>query len=236
MMTYRGDAVPLHLDRELTRELKITARRNDVTLFMLFTAAVKVLLHRYTYREDIVIGTPVAGRDHSDLEGQVGYFINTLALRTQLEGGETFTDVLNRVKAVTLEAYKHQVYPFDRLVERLDIPRDISRHPIFDVVVDMINFNTFKNIPSGSLTITPIELGHTKSKFDLTLYIIEREDTIDIKFEYYADLFERDTVINISECFHTLLKSIIETPHNSIADLEFEEELNLGIIGSINRA
>jgi len=235
MMTYRGDIVRLGLGQELTRALKTTARRNDATLFMTFAAAVNVLLCRYTDQEDIIIGTPITGREHADLEGQVGFYLNTIALRTRVEYEEIFTDLLKRVKAVTLDAYKHQAYPFDRLVERLGIRRDFSRHPIFDVMVDMISADVFENIPPGPLSITPIESDYIKSKFDLTIYIIEREDTIDIKFEYYADLFERDTVINISECFHTLLKSIIETPLESIADLQFETEPELGTISSISR-
>ncbi|MCP5102465.1 MAG: AMP-binding protein, partial [bacterium] len=236
MMTYRGDIVQLHLEQELTRALKTLARQNDGTLFMTFAAVVKVLLCRYANQEDIIIGTPIAGREHADLEGQVGFYLNTVALRTRVEYEETFTDLLKRVKVITLDAYKHQVYPFDRLVERLGIQRDISRHPIFDVMVDMISFDAFENIPHGSLTMTPIESGYNKSKFDLTIYIIEREDTIDIKFEYYADLFERETITHMSDCFSELLKSIIESPLSSIADLQFEEEPDLGIISAINRA
>jgi hypothetical protein len=235
MMTYKGDIVQLHLDQPLTLALKTLTRQNDATLFMTLVTALKVLFYRYTCQEDIIIGTPIAAREHVDLEGQVGFYLNTLALRTRLEPEETFIDLLNRIKTITLDAYKHQVYPFDRLVERLGIQRDISRHPIFDVMVDMINLNAFENISTNSLNVIPIESRYNKSKFDLTIYIFERKDTIDIKFEYYADLFERETITHLANCFHALLNSIAETPFGLIADLPFEEEPDLGVISSISR-
>ena len=235
MMTYKGDIVQLHLDQPLTLALKTLTRQNDATLFMTLVTALKVLFYRYTCQEDIIIGTPIAGREHADLEGQVGFYLNTLVLRTWLEPEETFTDLLKRIKTITLDAYKHQIYPFDRLVERLGIQRDISRHPIFDVMVDMINLNVFENISTNSLTVIPIDSRYNKSKFDLTIYIFERKDTIDIKFEFYADLFERETITHLAECFHVLLNSISETPFGAIADFPFEEELDLGAISSISR-
>jgi hypothetical protein len=123
LKTYACDVCRVQLDSDLTGRLHQVGLRHDMTLFMVLIATVKLLLHRYTQQEDIILGFPLAGRDHPELAGQIGCFVNTVALRDRLDGEESFTTLLGRVRQTMLEAYEHQVYPFDRLVEELDLPR-----------------------------------------------------------------------------------------------------------------
>jgi hypothetical protein len=123
LKTYSCDVCRIQLDADLTGRLHQIGLRHGMTLFMVLIATVKLLLHRYTQQEDIILGFPLAGRDHPELAGQIGCFVNTVALRDRLDGEESFTTLLGRVRQTMLEAYEHQVYPFDRLVEELDLPR-----------------------------------------------------------------------------------------------------------------
>ncbi|WP_343858175.1 condensation domain-containing protein, partial [Fulvivirga kasyanovii] len=132
---YEGSSAGLKLDKELLPVLQEVSKQEGASLFMVLQAAVYALLYRYTGQEDIVLGTPVSGREHHDLEGQIGFYVNTLALRTRFSGEEGFVHLLDKVKETTLEGYNHQVYPFDRLVDELDLSRDMSRSPLFDVMV-----------------------------------------------------------------------------------------------------
>ena len=130
--TYNGHSVSYVLEPLLSRKLQDLSNRSGSSLFMTLLAGINVLLYRYTGQEDIILGSPIAGRVHSDLEGQIGFYINMLALRTRLSGDESFEDLLEKVKETSLNAYEHQVYPFDKLVEELDLQRDMSRSAVYD--------------------------------------------------------------------------------------------------------
>ena len=120
-------------------KLKTFSKNHDLTLFMTLMTGIKVLLSKYAGQDDIIIGTPIAGREHPDLENQIGFYVNTLALRTQFSKKDSFNTILSHVKKVVLGAHEHQLYPFDDLVSSLDIPRDMSRNPLFDVQVIVQN-------------------------------------------------------------------------------------------------
>ena len=135
------------------------ARARNASLFMVLAAAVKVLLHRYTAQEDILLGFPIAGRSHPDLENQVGFYVNMLPLRDSVRADAPFLDLLDSVRTTATEAYDHQGYPFDRLVDELDIVRDVSRSPMFDVIVVMQNAGPA--VPAlGGLTVRPFIRGY----------------------------------------------------------------------------
>jgi amino acid adenylation domain-containing protein len=233
---YDGDVKGFYLDEELTGQLRSLGQQNDVTLFILLLTAIKVLLYRYTGQTDIIVGTPVDGREHADLEGQIGFYINTLALRTRFSPEETFETLLKKVKMVSLEAYENQVYPFDELIENLGIKRDISRHPIFDVMVNMLKADFFENMPpKTSLQIIPFDSKYTKSKFDLTFYIFEEEKSLKIDVEYNVDLFERESIFRLCKRFQILVNHILKNPGENISDFPLEEALEFSAIRPITR-
>ena len=227
LQTYDGEIVTFHIDETVTGRLTALAERHEATLFMTLLTVLKVLFYRYTDQRDIIIGTPAAGREHVELDGQVGFYINTLALRTRLDADETVGTLLEKAKKVSLEAFEHQVYPFDRLLDDLGIERDISRHPIFDVVLDMITVNRDENaLEENNLEIQPLTFGYDKSKFDLTVYVYEQKEFLDIKFEYNVDLFEKNTIRRMVDHFQTLVGSIVENPSSAISDLPLDEALD----------
>ena len=137
--TYNGTHLGAILPPATSAALQVFSTESGASLFMTLTALVNVLLHRYSGQEDIVVGSPTAGRRHADLHGQIGFYINTLALRTRLRGDMSFAELLQQQKQTILDAFEHEHYPFDRLVEELDIPRDMSRSAVFDVMVVLQN-------------------------------------------------------------------------------------------------
>ncbi|MHC5863398.1 condensation domain-containing protein, partial [Nostoc sp.] len=137
--SYRGAKQFLELPHTLTQALEALSYQEGVTLFMTMLAAFQTLLYRYTQQEDIVVGSPIANRNRSELEGLIGFFVNSLVLRTDFSGKATFRELLNRVREVTLEAYSHQDLPFEKLVEELHPERDLSYHPFFQVVFSLQN-------------------------------------------------------------------------------------------------
>src|SRR5262249_8415456 len=137
--SFRGAHERMTIPADLISEVKDLSRREGVTLFMTLLAAFKLLLHKYTKQDDIVVGLPVAGRNRAELENLIGFFVNSLVLRTDLSGDPVFRELLARVRAIALDAYAHQDLPFEKLVEELQIHRDLSRNPLFQVTFQLIN-------------------------------------------------------------------------------------------------
>jgi hypothetical protein len=135
VMTYNGASVYRELDKATTEKLKVFSQQQGGTMFMTLQTALNILLHKYTGQEDIVIGSPIAGREHPDLEGQIGFYVNTLALRNQFSKEDTVKSLYQKIKQNTLGAYSHQVYPYDEFVDALNLTRDMSRNPLFDVML-----------------------------------------------------------------------------------------------------
>jgi len=237
IMSYNGDVVSCHINKNLTEGLKNLGNQNDATLFMILLTAFNILLFRYSNQTDIVIGIPTAGREHCDLEGQIGLYINTLALRTRFSREDTVLSLLNIVKNVVIGVYEHQVYPFDMIMDELGIKRDISRHPIFDVALNMLNYNDNENrMIEKKLKMTLFGYESNKSKFDLTVNIFERRDTMKIDFEYKTDLFETETIAHMAECFVVLMNSIIKNPSSKISNLPIDKKIKPIPIKPITRS
>jgi amino acid adenylation domain-containing protein len=218
VQTAHGARQELCLDRSVTAALKALSYQTGTTLFTVLLSALKVLLYRYAGQTDIIIGTPVAGRNQTETENLIGLFMNTLVLRTELSGNPDFVEVLRRVREVTLAAYEHQDVPFEKLVEELQPERDLSRMPLFQVMF------AFQNAPMPSLelsdvTLKLLEVDLGTAKFDLALNLSETSDSVNGYFEYNTDLFERETMARLSQHFQTLLQSIVSTPHSAIASL-----------------
>jgi tyrocidine synthetase-3 len=223
VMTYNGDTVKLHFDESTVKKLALLSRQYEVTLFMLLTAALNVLFYQVTGQTDIILGTPALARGHENLQKQVGLYINTVVIRTIFSPGDPFTGMLEKVKQVTLKSLENQEYPFDRLVEDLGIERDPARHPLFDVMVDMIDMKPMKEtLNRPDLDISPYGDVPRKAKFDLTIYIFEYSDSLEVEFDYNTDLFASETIEYTTECYERIIDSIIEKPGECISDLAVE--------------
>lgn len=224
--TFHGDVYSIFLSENLSYQLKKISKEEGVTLFMTMLAAFKILLARYTGNEDIVVGTPVANRDRSEIENLIGFFVNTLVLRTNLSGHPSFHELLSRVRKVVLEAYEHRELPFEKLVTEIQPERDLSITPLFQVMF-IFNSPKVKSSDSKSLSIgTPLPLSNKTAKYDLTLYVLEREKDLVVTFEYNTDLFELSTIRRMSEQYLCLLKEVVKNIHRPISEINIltEEE------------
>jgi tyrocidine synthetase-3 len=223
--TYNGGIIHKHMDAALVTKIRAIARQQGSTLFMSLLAAVNTLLYKYTSQEDIIIGTPAAGREHTDLEDQIGFYINTLALRTKLNGTDSYNGLLAQTKQLTLEAYEHQRYPFDELVEALKLGRDISRSALFDVMIVLQNTGDVRSsmYPDvEGLTLKNYEGETTRlSKFDLLFDFAEQEDALQLNLEYNRDIYHKDTIIRLADHFEQLLQVLLMQPEQPINQLEF---------------
>jgi amino acid adenylation domain-containing protein/FkbM family methyltransferase len=220
----RGGRQAILLPSDLSSALRSLSRNTSVTFFMTLLAAFQTLLHRLTGEEDIVVGTPVAGRNRSETEGLLGLFLNSLALRTSLSGNPTFLELLARVREVALGAYDHQELPFEKLVETLQPERDLSRTPIFQVFINLYNFKEV-GLEIDGLTVRPLKrLGEAVQQFDLEFYIREHDDGTQLSFGYDLDLFETSTIARMLSQFQTLLEGIVADPEQRITELPFLSE------------
>ncbi len=216
--TYQGSHQSLELSNGLTQSLKALSQREGVTLFMTLLAAFQTLLFRYCGQSDIIIGSPIAGRNQAETNGLIGFFVNTLVLRTDHSGNPSFRELLYRVREVALGAYAHQDLPFEQLLEELQPERDLSRTPLFDVM-----FILQKALPQvlelPGLSLMPLQVDNGTAKFDLTLELQEIAEGIRGRFEYNTDLFDAATISRMSSHFQTLLESIVDDPHQLLYSL-----------------
>ena len=225
--TFRGAVESLTFSLDLTNKLRKLGQQEGSTLFMTLLAGFNTLLCRYTLQEDIVIGTPIAGRNHIEIESLIGFFVNTLVLRTDLSGDPTFRELLRRVREMTLEAYTHQELPFEKLVEELQPERDLSRQPLFQVMFMLANTQA-KQQEMPELSMSLIELDNKTSKFDMTLAMRETEAGLTALVDYNTDLFEQATIKQMLSHFHALLEAIAVDPSQPISSLNFmtADEIN----------
>jgi amino acid adenylation domain-containing protein len=218
VQTSRGAYKFLRLSKDLSKALLELSREEGATLFMTLLAAFQILLWRYSGQDDVVVGSPIAGRNRAEIEGLIGFFINTLALRTNLSGDPTFRELLNQVKETALGAYAHQDLPFEKLVEELQPERDLSRNPLFQV---MFQFQNTSNaaLRLKDLTITAVDVSTETSKFDLMLAAREEEGELVCVMEYSSELFAGETVERMLKQYSTLLAEIVANPDERIASL-----------------
>jgi amino acid adenylation domain-containing protein/non-ribosomal peptide synthase protein (TIGR01720 family) len=212
---YCGGAQLFLLSAETTDRLRDLCRRDDVTPFMVLLAAYYTLLYRYTGQDDIVIGTTIANRNRSELEDLIGFFANTLALRTRLSGNPTFHDVLRAVRETALGAYAHQDLPFERLVDEMDSRRTLESSPLFQVAFALQNASP-SDMRLPGLTVTALNVATRQVKYDLMLTAEDRGTTIPCVFEYKADLFRPDTIGRMAEHYQNLLAALVIAPETYI--------------------
>jgi natural product biosynthesis luciferase-like monooxygenase protein/amino acid adenylation domain-containing protein/FkbM family methyltransferase len=216
--TFRGAKRSLNLSKPLLEALKDLSQQQGGTLFMTLLTAFKVLLYRYTGQEDILVGSPVAGRDRLETEHLIGLFVNVIVLRTDLSGNPTFRDLLDRVREVVVGAYNHQEVPFEKLVEILQPERDLSYSPLFQVMFALQN-TPMPSLEFSDLTLSPLAVDNGTAKFDLTLDLAETPDGIDGSIEYNTDLFDDDTIARMVGHLQTLLEGIVANPDRQLSDL-----------------
>ncbi|MEO8191049.1 MAG: amino acid adenylation domain-containing protein [Acidobacteriota bacterium] len=211
LQTFVGAIETFSISPALSDSLRELSRREDATLFMALLAAVQSLLSRYTGQTDIVVGTPIASRNRPELEGLMGFFINSLALRTDLSGSPSFRQILGRVREVAVGAYANQDVPFEKLVEDLHPDRDLARNAIFQAMIAL------KNTPSNEiewpgLEVEHLDVGRRSSKFDLSVFFEETPDGLTGAIEYATDLFERDTIRRMIGHLQELLAGVVANP------------------------
>lgn len=218
VQTYQGAQCHRALPIPLTQKLEALSRQEEVTLFMTLLAAFKVLLSRYTNRQDIVVGSPIANRNHSEIENLIGFFVNTLVLRTDLSGEITFQALLQRVYQMSLAAYAHQELPFDLLVEKLQPERDQSHHPLFQVLFSFQSLQTTA-LQIGNLQLTPLRIDNKTAKFDLSLIVTYDNQGLICTAEYNTNLFREATITRFLGHYQTLLQSIVNDPQQRLSEL-----------------
>ena len=212
--SYRGAQIPFALDPLITGRLAEIGQRGGATLFMVLLAGFYALLSRYTGQKDIVIGSAVAGRDNQELEGLIGFFVNSLVLRGDLSGNPSFTELVARVREMALDAYAHQDLPFEVLVEKLHPRRDLSRHPIFQVTFQLINLPGTGSAPAYQ----PTEIPRPTSGFDLVFDLWGDGSGIAGRIDYSTDLFNRSTTQRLHTHYQNLLACAAADPKVRISE------------------
>jgi amino acid adenylation domain-containing protein len=218
VQTYRGAVERFALGLETTGRLQSLAAATGTTLFMTLLAGFMALLARYTGRDDIPVGTPVAGRTRAEFEGLIGFFVNTLVLRADLGGNPTTRALLERVRDMVLGAFAHQDLPFDRLIEAVRPTRALSHAPLFQVMVILQNMPS-ETVRLPELTVLPVAVETSSAKFDLTLSLIETEDGLKGTLEYDTALFEADTARRLLGHFSILLGAMAAAPEQPLSTL-----------------
>ncbi len=223
IQTFQGAHETISFSPETSNALKVLGRHEGTTLFMTLLAGFQALLSRYSGEDQIVVGTDLANRTTTDTERLIGFFINLLAIRTDLSGDPTFRELLGRVREVALGAYAHQEMPFDKLVEELQPERSLSHNPLVQVLFVMQNIPRQRRELSG-LSLQPFELPITRSKFDLAVFMVDGDKELSSHWLYSTDLFDKTTIRRMADHFERLLASAIAQPDARLSALEMLSE------------
>ncbi|MEC4811931.1 MAG: AMP-binding protein [Scytonema sp. PMC 1069.18] len=220
----------------MSEALLALSQEEGVTLFMTLLTAFQILLYRYTQQEDIAVGVPIANRNRSEIEGLIGFFVNSLVLRTDLSGNPNFRELLSRVKEVALAAYAHQDLPFEKLVEELHPERNLNQNPLFQVAFALQNA-PMSALELPRLTLTPWQFDTKTTRFDLEFHLWEQESNNGLWVDnsggisgfviYSTDLFDNATITRMLEHFQILLEGIVANPEQRIANLPLLSEPEL---------
>ncbi|UII31954.1 non-ribosomal peptide synthase/polyketide synthase [Fulvivirga ulvae] len=221
--SFRGESVSFEIDREETGRLKQITDTESATMFMAVLSMFNILLSKLGNQEDIIVGTPTAGRNHADLENMIGVFVNTLPLRNQVAGNLSFVQFLSQLKVKTLASFENQEYPYEELVDELKVPRDAGRNPLFDVMF------VFQNIEESvlelpGLSLKPYHSGYSISKFDLTLSSAEVDGKLVMNFQYSTDLFKESTIKKFIQYFKQIVSEVTSNPEVRLSEIEILSE------------
>ncbi|MDD5275159.1 MAG: amino acid adenylation domain-containing protein [Methylovulum sp.] len=219
LQSYRGGSIAIALSAGLSAALQHTAQRHGVTLFMVLLGGWSALMARLSGQTDVVIGTPVANRQRAEIEGLIGFFVNTLALRVDLQGDPSVAQLLAQVKATTLNAYAHQDIPFEQVVEAVNPPRSMGHSPVFQAMLSLNNTPGGSALELPGLSLEPIELPYTTTQFDLSLSLTDVGGEIVGSLEYASDLFDAATAERIAAYYQTLLAGIVANDRQPVSQL-----------------
>ncbi|GAA4279087.1 non-ribosomal peptide synthetase [Aquimarina mytili] len=217
--TNEGAVVNFTFNQKKTNGLKRLAKQEETTLFVVLLSAFNILLSKLTNEEDVTIGSPVSGRQHSDLESVVGVFINMLALRNFPKANLGYTDFLSNVKSKVLQAFNNQGYPYEELIDELELGRDINHNPLFDVMFAYQNFEN-ETFQISNLEVTPYELNRDVSRLDLSLQVFETTNELQLQFEYSTQLFKEETIERFISYFNEIIVEITSNPNIIISDID----------------
>ncbi|HEU5383401.1 MAG TPA: amino acid adenylation domain-containing protein [Ktedonobacteraceae bacterium] len=217
VQSYQGALYFFTLPEKLSQAIGVLSRQEESTLFMTLLAAFQVLLARYAGNSDIVVGSPIVNRNRVEVEEVIGFFVNMLALRSDLVGNPTFREMLGRVRKVVIDAYAHVDLPFDKLVDALQTRRDPSYAPLFQVMFALQNVSSV-NLKLSGLNVIPINKTSKTAKYDLSLIMSAGKELTGV-IEYSTDLFEEETIIRLVAHFQTLLEGIVASPNLPLSDL-----------------
>ncbi|WP_145962247.1 condensation domain-containing protein, partial [Thermoflavimicrobium daqui] len=221
--TFRGNMHVFQIDSKLTKRLEALSQTYGSTLYMTLLAIFQLMLHRYTGQRDIAVGSPIANRTQSEIEGLIGFFVNSLVMRANLSEDMTFTDLLVQVKESTLEAYAHQDLPFEKLVEELQPKRDLSRNPLFQVVFALQNA-PYEELELAGSSVVPFEMDVQTTRFDLELHMWQNAGELQGYLVYSQDLFKSETMERMAEHFIQLVEGICENESVPISELPLTNE------------
>jgi hypothetical protein len=208
---FHGARETLHITHELGEQLRALSQVTGRTMFMLLLAGFKALLCRYTRQQDIVIGTPVAGRPRPEVENLIGFFANTVVFRTNVSDDLTFAELLDRVSETTISALAHQDIPFEVLVEELNPERGLDQNPLFQIAFALHKGQT-QEFHLPDLTLERLDVDSGTSKFDLTLELVDTGEELIGAFEYNSDLFDGRTIRRLAGHFVNLLEGVVADP------------------------
>lgn len=223
LKTYKGAEIHLPVDSATAQEFNQLVHREKGTLFIGMLSLMTAMLYRYTGQSRLVLGSPVSGRNHSELENQIGFYVNTLALKFDFDEDSTFKELFEHVKQVTLEAFKHDSYPFDSLVEELALKRDLSRSPLFDVLVMFTSTKTAAKSGDSKqelLVSNYTDAGYHTSKFDIICKVFETDGALSLTFLYNTDLFEAAAMQRFAGHLVQMMKQVSADAGQAIAHVD----------------
>ncbi|UCH92781.1 MAG: amino acid adenylation domain-containing protein [Candidatus Aminicenantes bacterium] len=222
VFTFVGHHVEFLMEREEALAFKALGSRIGATLYMNILAVLNTLFYRYSGQADIIIGTGITGRPHADRQPMMGMFVNTLVMRNYPGGEKTYESFLKEVMAHSIKAFDNQDVQFEELVERLDVERDPSRNPLFDVCLVVENFRQVRetmNLPLVDEDLS-IEYKHPTSKFDMTFFVLESSDDVVITIEYYTDVYKEETIKRLTSHFRNIIKAVTGDPSIKLKDID----------------
>jgi len=229
--TYEGDSVTLYLEKEFTSNIKDLSEGYEVSLFMMLTTTLAAALYRWTGQTDIVIGSPIAGREHPDTENQLGLFLNNLAIRIPVDGSEAFDDLMERTKDIIMDGYENQAYPSDLLIDQLDLPVQQNRNPLFDVNLTLQNTDQGNQMEEAKVEMSEESLAVTSptTKFDLTINAGEYGGRLLLAITYAAQLFDKVTIKLLADRIKAMMYDILDNPGKPVDELTFESAAEKGL-------
>ena len=219
VMSQRGGSVELQLSAPLTQKLKELGRRQGATLFMSLMGGMQIMLSKYVRQHDLAVGTVIANRNRTETEGLIGFFVNTLVLRTDLGGNPDFREALKRVRHVALEAYRHQDMPFEKLVEELSPQRDLSRSPLFQVMLVLQNMEQ-QELQLTGLQVSGFEIGSEAAQFDLLLTLSEQAGMVKGRLSYARDLYDETTIERMAGHLRVVLEAMAGSARQKVGSID----------------